>query len=373
MERSGHPRLQHEVDPSGYLVVENSREQLGGLKWAMKDMLFLAKSLNRTLVEPTVKNSMILEFDADSMCGLGVYWDLEFPCSRGYRIIDLHSFDQLLAKGLITQKDSLHIEDNSFKREGAIQSNLYRPKEVKDQFKNFGADDYRVVVIDGLWGTKIEREESSLVRLNPFHERSVSKLLKRQGWAPDRFISVQWRTERAEGDLAECYHRYVRPALEEARQIFKGKVPVYINTDIDVGNSESYDHSRFQTVEGREKLVQEIYNDYGKDSQIMKDALARIEDSGIRAIVGGLISASASTMLASSLSRSTPVGDGPWETTLKGEESITRWQCDKDSSKYIGLVIDWRLKMKKRPEKSLIRLFPLSKGRYENLVADRGN
>ncbi|CAM9728770.1 unnamed protein product, partial [Discosporangium mesarthrocarpum] len=41
MKRNGYPQLQHELDPSGYLLVGRAREQLGGVKWAFKDMLHM--------------------------------------------------------------------------------------------------------------------------------------------------------------------------------------------------------------------------------------------------------------------------------------------------------------------------------------------
>lgn len=54
------------------------REQLGCTRFLMSDGLFIAKTLNRTLVEFPVANARIA--GADSDLGFGAYWDFDSLC-----------------------------------------------------------------------------------------------------------------------------------------------------------------------------------------------------------------------------------------------------------------------------------------------------
>ncbi|CAN0259632.1 unnamed protein product, partial [Pylaiella littoralis] len=75
------------------------REQLGGNRFLAADGIFLAKALNRTLVEYPVGNSRVGSIESSSL-GLGAYWDLSELCMY-HRILDLGSFRDMMADGSI--------------------------------------------------------------------------------------------------------------------------------------------------------------------------------------------------------------------------------------------------------------------------------
>ncbi|CAN0119152.1 unnamed protein product [Discosporangium mesarthrocarpum] len=81
MERWNVSHLQTEVDPNGYYFVTNSREQLGGVASVLADAAFVARSLNRTLVELPVAKSMVAGAETWKH-GIGMYWDMDMMCQR---------------------------------------------------------------------------------------------------------------------------------------------------------------------------------------------------------------------------------------------------------------------------------------------------
>ncbi|CAM9728822.1 unnamed protein product [Discosporangium mesarthrocarpum] len=309
---------------------------------------------------------MIVGVDYPTPLALGSYWNMDLPCKRGHRILDLAAFMDIVDRGLITADDAISVADNNPKREDAIHLSLHTEEDVRVFFRDLKADQHRLLVLERIWGLKEQREEVSLVQPNPFHVKSARRLLSVQGWKPDKFISVQWRSERAKGDLKECYQRFVRPAIEGTRMMLSEKMPVFINTDLAVGNSDSYHHSKEQSEDTRWHVMEDLKNDYG-DGGTLRSTLAQIEDSGIRAIVGGLVAANSRIMLASSLSRVTESNHGPWATLLKGYggEEYLKWQCEKDESKYIQIIIDWRDDVMRKHPGSVVDLFPRARHTYE--------
>ncbi|CAM9984633.1 unnamed protein product [Discosporangium mesarthrocarpum] len=81
LERWNMSHLMREVDPNGYYFVTHSREQLGGVMPVLADAMFMARSLNRTLVELPVSQAMV-KGASDWTYGINAYWDMDTLCVR---------------------------------------------------------------------------------------------------------------------------------------------------------------------------------------------------------------------------------------------------------------------------------------------------
>lgn len=76
-----------------------------------------------------------------------------------------------------------------------------------------------------------------------------------------------------------------------------------------------------------------------------------IQDSGIKAIVSGLVMAQSVILLASSLN-------------AESSKNPDAFVCEKHSSGYVHLIAEWRTKIFQKGPETLIRLFPF--GDIEN-------
>ncbi|CAM9405431.1 unnamed protein product [Discosporangium mesarthrocarpum] len=362
MKQNGHPHLQFEVDHSGYLLLGRARGLLGEMRWTVENILGMAKALNRTLVEPAVWNSMVISMDYPDARGISSYWDMDALCSRGYRILDLQAFQEMIQGGLIKREDALSVSDMNTKKENAIHANFHREEDVREYFKMLKIDNYPVLVLERLWPVRKPSVDISMVQPNPYHLASAQKLLEEQGWSPGNFISVQWMTERSRGDLRDCYHRYIKKAIEGAHKMVNEPLPVFVNNDIFKGNSEGYHHSKGQPESVRFQVLKELHDDWVEEGDVLVTTLAQIKDSGIRGIVAGLVVANSRMILVSSqVPRISD--DGPWETVLVGEHpgyGYTRSQCEKLESKHIDSILDWRLQVKNGDSRGVYDLFPKS-------------
>ncbi|CAM9450103.1 unnamed protein product [Pylaiella littoralis] len=338
MEHWGRKELLTEVDPKGYVVFVNGAEQLGGNKYLLADGLFIAKMLGRTLVEYPAKDARISV--ANATIGLGAYWDLSAMCMN-HRILDLRAFRGLVERGLVLPEDFVTIET------GKQEITTKRFKHAKD-VRKFYKDkiQYGVIVMERTWKSHLNRRTMAYLHPNPFYYGLVRMLLvDHEDFANGNFLAVQWRTETATGNMAECYEQ-VRDLIEEQRRLLGLTVDqVLFSTDMYGSASGTY-HAAKQKQVGGETIVR-IKRDYPRalDNRL-HDFFNRIQDTGIKAIVSGLVMAQARVLLASSLNK--PGSKASPEAGV----------CGKPYSGYIQLIANWRTELFRKDPDTVVRLFP---------------
>eukprot|EP00752_Nemacystus_decipiens_P002967 g2756.t1 len=311
MEHWGRRELQTEVDPNGYVVFVSGAEQLGGNKYLLTDGLFVAKILDRTLVEYPAKDARIS--GANTTMGLGAYWDLSAMCMN-HRMIDLRAFRRLVERGLISAEDFITIETG---QQQVVTKHFRNAANVHKFYED--KTRYKVIVMEHTWKSQLKRKTMAFLQPNPFFYGVVRMLMvDHEDFANGNFLAVQWRTETATGDMAQCY---------EEKQSRVGA-----------------------------ETIRRIMQDYPKalDNRL-HDFFNHIEDTGIKAIVSGLVIAHARTVLASSLNNPA-TKDNP-EAAL----------CQKPFSGYIQLIVEWRTNIYRRSPDTVVRLFPFG----ERVVSTR--
>ncbi|CAM9544119.1 unnamed protein product, partial [Pylaiella littoralis] len=109
--------------------------------------------------------------------------------------------------------------------------------------------------------------------------------------------------------------------------------------------SGTYSASRQRAVGG--ETIRRIKQDYPRALENrLHDFFNRIEDTGIKAIVSGLVIAQARVLLASSLN--SPSSKGNPEAAV----------CQKPFSGYIQLITEWRTELFRKDPATVVRLFP---------------
>ncbi|CAM9832547.1 unnamed protein product [Discosporangium mesarthrocarpum] len=332
--------IQTEVDPNGYYLVMNSREQLGGVASVLADAAFVARSLNRTLVELPVSRSMVANAESWRH-GIGVYWDMDKLCQSN-RVLDLHTFISLVERGIIPQSTFVTITEGRNPRSRVV-SNMETEIDAVNSMEELGVTGALVIVVTGVAKTEwYERAEERLLTPNPFYLTVVKRLLTKEGWHPDNYMAIQWRTENSLRNLTDCYTAEVRGVVEEHRQLQNLSARnVFFNTDMREGASHSYRYNPrkvkgndMDQMSDRVGTLALIDQDYSGGSHIW-DAINMYDDSGVQAIVGGLVSAHARVLLLSST-----------ENNRVGHSEVhlehTRCLCFKRRSKFLGLIIHWR-------------------------------
>ncbi|CAM9316179.1 unnamed protein product [Ascophyllum nodosum] len=295
MEHWGRPELLTEADPNGYVVFVNGAEQLGGNKYLLADGMFIAKMLDRTLVEFPAKDARISV--ANSTMGLGAYWDLLAMCMT-HRILDIRAFRRLVETGSLAADDFVTIETH----QQPITTHHFRHR---DNVLKYFEDKlhYKVIVMEGTWKSTIHRRNLMYLSPNPFF-LGVSRMLSigKEDFRNGEFIAVQWRTETATGDISACYDE-VRAVIEENRiALGYTRNQVLFSTDMYGSTSGTYNSSKKKKV--GEEAIRRIREDYPKalDNRL-HDFFEEIKDSGVKAIVSGLVVAQARILLASSLNK----------------------------------------------------------------------
>ncbi|CAM9633051.1 unnamed protein product [Ectocarpus sp. 12 AP-2014] len=335
MESWGVPELQTEVDPGGYLLFSEGREQLGNNRFLLSDGLVIARALNRTLVEFPMQHSRISTPDAD--LGSCDYFDCERLCSY-HRILDLWAFRALLRDRLLSTEDFLTVLSAEW--EQTLLPRLVTAGNITSFFEEY--DQWQVIAMKMAWKSALRREPVDLLRPNPFYLDLVGQLIEAQeGWKDGGFLSVQWRTETSTGNLTECYGLHVRSAVEERRlSLGFSRSQVFFNTDLVGETSTTYNAT---VVSANSGVVVAIRGDYpvAMDNTVY-DILNDEQDAGVKAIISGLICASADFLLTSSFN-----GTGSNE-------------CQKPHSKYIDLVTDWRLDVVGKDLSSIGQMLPLT-------------
>ncbi|CAB1096761.1 unnamed protein product [Ectocarpus sp. CCAP 1310/34] len=254
---------------------------------------------------------------------------LLFSEGRYHRILDLWAFRALLRDRLLSAEGFLTVLSAEW--EQTLLPSLVTAGNITSFFEEYDQWQARA------W----RREPVDLLRPNPFYLGLVGKLIEAQeGWKDGGFLSVQWRTETSTGNLTECYGVHVRSAVEERRlSLGFSRSQVFFNTDLVGETSTTYNATVVSAYSG---VVDAIRGDYpvAMDNTVY-DILNDEQDAGVKAIVSGLISASADFLLTSSFN-----GTGSNE-------------CQKPHSKYIDLVTDWRLDVVGKDLSSIGQMLPL--------------
>eukprot|EP00903_Cladosiphon_okamuranus_P019123 g17595.t1 len=338
MEHWGRSELLTEMDPNGYVVFVSGAEQLGGNKYLMADGLFIAKMLGRTLVEYPAKDARISV--ANATLGLGAYWDLSAMCMN-HRILDLRAFRGLVERGLIPPEEFITIE--TWKQQG-VTTKFKHSADVKEFYE--GKMGYKVIVMERTWKSHLHRRSMAYLHPNPFY-RGVARmlLLQQRDYKNGKFIAVQWRTETATGDMAHCYEE-VRSQVEEHRiRLGLTREQVIFSTDMYGSTSGTYKKKKQQQIGG--EAIKRIQEDYPKAlDNPLHDFFNGITDTGVKAIVSGLVIAQAQVLLASSLNH--------WTAKDIPGSSV----CQKPFSGYVELIAEWRTELFRKPPETVVRLFP---------------
>lgn len=334
------------VDPNGYVVFVRGMEQLGGNKFLLSDGLFIAKSLNRTLVEYPVKDARIGE--ADSPLGLGAYWDLSTMCMY-HRILDLEAFRSFVDNGQLTADDFVTIQTGKMAQTTAHFTEQWN---VQKYFMDYMQ--YQVIVMDRTWKSKLDHGTMAFLRPNPFYMGVVRAVLSNTKiWMDGNFLAVQWRTETATGNMTSCYEE-IRTVIEEQRiALGLTRKQVLVSTDLYGSTSGTFSETRKRKMGA--DAIRMIKEDYpnGLDNEL-HSFFNGIQDSGMKAIVSGLVVASSRTLIASSLNH---------PSTKDTPEAC---KCQKPYSGYIKLITEWRQHLFRKEASSVIRLYPF--GDDEGLV-----
>ncbi|CAM9651549.1 unnamed protein product [Choristocarpus tenellus] len=254
----------------------------------------------------------------------------------------------MVRNGMIKEDQFMRIAESQSSRD-RISSNMRTKEDVQAYIRSLGGDDSLVIVLDGIWKSPwIRKAIYKDIQPNPFLSKTTEYLLEKQGWSSNEYLAVQWRTEGATGNLTDCYHQIVRPSIEVMRMKNNLKAhQVFVNTDLAGGSSGTY-HSYYHRQE-RKVILESIEDRYGASP--LAEFINQIEDSGIKAMVSGLVSANARVMLASSLAKVMST-----EVALDKESA-----CQKPTSKYITLVQEWRVEVLGRSPETVVRLFPHEK------------
>ncbi|CAM9565554.1 unnamed protein product [Discosporangium mesarthrocarpum] len=170
--------LKREADPNGYYLVTHSREQLGGVTLVLADAMFVARSLNRTLVELPVVSSMVAGA-SNWKHGIGMYFDMDALC-QSHRALDLRTFISLVESGEIPQSSFITITEG-YQPSSHVVSNLETEANVVDFMEELGVSKALVLVGNEVHKTeKYERKEMGMVVPNPFYLSVVEDLLVKQ-------------------------------------------------------------------------------------------------------------------------------------------------------------------------------------------------
>ncbi|CAM9316031.1 unnamed protein product, partial [Ascophyllum nodosum] len=233
------------------------REQLGGNKYLLADGMFIAKMLDRTLVEFPVKDARISA--ANSTMGLGAYWNLLAMCMT-HRILDIRAFRRLVETGVLTADDFVTIETHK----QAITTHHFRHR---DNVLKYFEDElhYKVIVMEGTWKSTIHRRNLMYLSPNPFF-LGVSRMLtigqEVSEFRNGEFIAVQWRTETATGNISACYDE-VQAVIEKNRMALGyTRDQVLFSTDMYGSTSGTYKSSAKNAVGG--EAIRKIRQDYPK-------------------------------------------------------------------------------------------------------------
>eukprot|EP00752_Nemacystus_decipiens_P011546 g10252.t1 len=338
LEHWGRKELLTEADPNGYVVFVSAAEQLGGNKYLLADGLFIAKMLGRTLVEYPAKDARISV--ANATLGLGAYWDLSAMCMN-HRILDLRAFRALVERGVIPPEEFITI---GTQKQQAVTTRFKHSADVESFY--MGKMGYKVIVMEHTWKSHLNRRTMAYLHPNPFyHGVARMLLLEQKDYTDGKFMAVQWRTETAKGDMAECYEE-VRAAVEEHRlRLGLTRDQVIFSTDMYGSTSGTYGKNLQKRIGG--EAVRRIKQDYPKAlDNPLHDFFNGIKDTGIKAIVSGLVIAQAQVLLASSLNH--------WSAKdIPGADV-----CQKPFSGYIELIAEWRTELFRKPPESVVRLFP---------------
>ncbi|CAN0144509.1 unnamed protein product [Scytosiphon promiscuus] len=334
MESWGMGNLQTEEDRRGYIIWVGATEQLGGVQFSISDGLFIAKTLDRTLVEFPAERAQI--GNPDSRLGCGAYWDFDRLC-RYHRILGLGAFRSMIGDGLLDVDDFVTMtpRDEFVNPMKALKTG----KDVREYFA--GHESSKVIVMQNQWKSHIRREPMDFLRPLPFYGDAARRLINEQpGWEGQAFLAVQWRTETSTGNLTLCYC-HVRDAVEKhrAREGLE-RSQVYFNTDLAANASDTYGSEQAAT---REKVLRMIEEDYpAATNNSVSIFLEQLEDLGVRSIASGVVAASSRVLLAST----------------KRSWAMHRGVCQKIHSKFIDLVTEWREVYGPEGGEGTVALFP---------------
>eukprot|EP00752_Nemacystus_decipiens_P006206 g5599.t1 len=319
MQRWGRPWLQKNPDPAGYIIFVECREQLGANRYLVSDGLFIAKALNRTLVEFPAANARI--GGVSSELGYGAYWDFDSLCWY-HRILGLGAFRSMIESGRLDVEEFLTMSPISDAAEKFL-STLRTAEDVREAYR--GYENSKVIVMRRQWKSNLRREPMNLLRPLSFYKDLAGRLVsEQQGWENGTFLAVQWRTETAAGNLSTCY-QHVRKKVDEFREkegFERGQV--FFNTDLPAGTSGTYVKGDKGTRTRVLRMIQEDYPAALNNS--VSALLGKLEDSGVKALVSGVVAASSRVLLAS----------------LKQTNPFHRGVCQKTHSNFIDLVVEWR-------------------------------
>ncbi|CAM9950932.1 unnamed protein product [Ectocarpus sp. 6 AP-2014] len=319
MKRWGVPWLLTKPDPAGYIIFVNGREQLGSNRFLLSDGLYIAKTLNRTLVEFPVANARISRADSD--LGFGAYWDLDSLCQY-HRILGLGAFRSLIEAGRLDVENFLVM--TPVRPSANPMSTLRTAKDVREAFG--GYEDSQVIVMNGQWKSNIRRDPLKLIRPLPFYENLARRLIdQQQGWENEAFLAVQWRTETSTGNLTACYG-HVREAVERYREqegFDRGQV--FFNTDLTPHSSGTYSS---QQLAVKQQVLAMIDEDYPSAMNNTVTAyLDNLEDTGVKSLTSGVVAALPRVLLAST--------ERKWWWSRRGV-------CQKIHSHFVDLVVEFR-------------------------------
>ncbi|CAM9104073.1 unnamed protein product [Scytosiphon promiscuus] len=334
MRSWGLENLQTEEDPRGYIIWVSAREQLGGIQFTLSDGLYIAKILDRTLVEFPAERAQV--GNPGSKLGCGAYWDFDRLC-RYHRILGLGAFRAMIGDGRLDVDEFVTMAP----RDGHV--NPMKSLETADDVRRYyaGYERSKVIVMQNQWKSHIRREPMDLLRPLPFYSDVARRLINEQsGWEGQAFLAVQWRTETSTGNLTLCYC-HVRDAVEKHRSregLERGQV--YFNTDLVADTSDTYGSQQAAT---REQVLRMIEEDYpAAINNSVSIFLKQLEDSGVKSITSGVVAASSRVLLAST--------GRNW--------AMHRGVCEKIHSKFIDLVMEWRETYGPAGRKGTLALFP---------------
>ncbi|CAM9657186.1 unnamed protein product [Scytosiphon promiscuus] len=398
----GVPELQTKADPNGYLLFSEGREQLGNNRFLFSDGLVIARALNRTLVEYPMQNSRIATPDA--ALGSCDYWDCENLCSYhrildiwAFRsmlresVVLVADFltvisadkEQMLLPSLVTAENITGFFEDYNEWQVIAMKMAWKSGLRRAPMDILRPNPFYL----GLVGRLLEKQEewrggrymavqwrtetstgNNLTRCYETHVRpSVEQRRAALGYGARQ---VFFNTDLV-GQASTTYNASVSPhvrmivkqlPLSDRRlsrinafmvlycsRVWIGAVFVLscrpVGSLCGVGKNPSRRHnavsSPAQVVYANRGVVARIRVDYPASMEnAVYDVLENEEDAGVKAMISGMVSASAGFLLSSSFN-----GSGSDE-------------CQKPHSKYIDLVAEWRLQVLGKNLSSIGRMLP---------------
>ena len=291
------------IDPNGYIELLEVREQMNqATHFLREDAFFIAKVLDRTLVEPVVAHARVTRESGDAHT-LSLWFDMDAMCDY-HRVIDYASFEALRAAHAL-QSTVVSPRGAAERKPGGVR--LLTARDVHAYFRDALVTNPAVLQLTDFWRSGITRAKTSgmnalVFRLQPLHQIEADSVAERCIGRP--FVCAQWRTEWVRTSALEDCARSFVAVVSDAREQLSAqlatqrgvaaidRVKLHLATDLTAGNSDTYAATAIHKDGLRQRALHYAWSALQPESRAAA-YLSTIEDSGHRAVVEMMLCGSA--------------------------------------------------------------------------------